>query len=458
MHMANYRLKKGYDIRIAGGAEEVLERASFPESVGLYPSDFYGMTPKPLVEGGERVRIGTPLWHDRRRESLVVTSPASGTVAEVRRGARRALEAVVLRTDGKQQIAAGTPGPPKRISSSARGDIISALCGTGLFPLIRQRPFGTVADPLAAPRDIFVTAMDTAPLAPDQRIILKKHEQEFQRGIDVLASLTAGRVHLCTGGGTDDASAFAGARNVERHRFDGPHPAGNAGVHIHHVAPIRGAGDIVWHCTVQGTILIGRYFLAGAPSFDVTAAVAGPAAAQRRYVETLAGAALSSFAEASDKFPAARFISGNVLTGRNAGADGFLGFGDSLVTIIPEPQKSVFLGWLSPGFSLESFSYSFISRLMPRRRFALDSNRNGSVRAFVATGIYERLLPMDILPSFLLKSILADDIEEMEKLGILEVAPEDFALCEYACPSKTDIQRIIRDGIDLMLKETRESE
>ncbi len=170
------------------------------------------------------------------------------------------------------------------------------------------------------------------------------------------------------------------------------------------------------------------------------------------------GAALSSFAEASKAFPAARFISGNVLTGRNIGPGGFLGFHDNLVTIIPEARTSVFLGWLSPGFSLESFSASFISRLMPRRRFAIDSNRNGSVRAFVATGIYERLLPMDILPSFLLKSILAGDIEEMEKLGILEVTPEDLALCEYACPSKTDIQRMLRDGIDLMLKETRETE
>jgi Na+-transporting NADH:ubiquinone oxidoreductase subunit A len=458
MHMANYRLKKGYDIRIAGEAGKLIERAPFPESVGLYPADFYGMTPRPLVEGGERVNIGTPLWRDKRRESLVVTAPASGTVTEVRRGERRALEAVVIRTDGKQQIAATVAPPPKRLSSSARGDIVNALCAAGLFPLLRQRPFGTVADPLATPRDIFVTAVDTAPLAPDQRLILENHEQEFQRGIDALACLTPGRVHLCTGGDTAGSSPFAGVKNAELHRFEGPHPAGNVGVHIHHVNPVRSQNDIVWCCTLQGAILIGRFFISGAPSFDITAAVAGPAAARGHYVQTLTGAAISSFARAAGSFPAARFISGNVLTGRNAGADGFLGFGDNLVTIIPEAEKSVFLGWLSPGFSLESHSASFVSRLMPRRRFAIDSNLNGSVRAFVATGIYERLLPMDILPSFLLKSILAGDIEEMEKLGILEATPEDFALCEYACPSKTDIQRIIRDGIDLMLKETRESE
>ncbi|HSV98089.1 MAG TPA: Na(+)-translocating NADH-quinone reductase subunit A [Spirochaetota bacterium] len=456
--MANYRLKKGYDIRIAGEAEKFIERAPLPESVGLYPADFYGMTPKPLVEGGERVKVGTPLWRDKRRESLVVTSPVSGTVAEVRRGERRVLGAVVIRTDGKQHVATTAAPPPKRVSSSARGDIIGALCAAGLFPLVRQRPFGTIADPQATPRDIFVTAMDTAPLAPDQGLIIKNHQREFQRGIDVLAVLTPGKVHLCADGGPGGDSLFDGVKNVEHHRFAGPHPAGNVGVHIHHVSPIRGAGDIVWHCTVQGVILIGRFFIAGAPSFEVTAAVAGPAAARRRYVEVLAGAEISSFAGASDAFPSARFISGNVLTGRNAGADGFLGFGDNLVTIIPETKKSVFLGWLSPGFSLESFSGSFVSRLMPRRRFAIDTNRNGSVRAFVATGIYERLLPMDILPLFLLKSILAGDIEEMEKLGILDVTPEDFALCEYACPSKTDIQRILRDGIDLVLKEARERE
>lgn len=455
--MAYYRLKKGYDIRIAGEAEKLLEHAPFPEAVGLYAADFYGMTPKPLVEGGERVKVGTPLWRDRRRESLVVTSPASGTVAEVRRGERRALEAVIIRTDGKQH-SANPPAPPKRIGSPARDSIIAALCAAGLFPLIRQRPFGTVADPLARPRDIFVTAMDTSPLAPDQGLIVRDHEREFQRGIDVLAALTTGKVHLCVDGNPKESSFLADITNAEIHRFEGPHPAGNVGVHIHHVAPVNGVNDIVWHCAAQGVILIGRYFITGAPSFEVTVAVAGSAAARRRHVRTIAGAALSSFAEPSGDAGPVRCVSGNVLTGRNAGADGFLGFSDTLVTLIPEARKSVFLGWLAPGFSLESVSASFVSRIMPRRRFSIDSNRNGSVRAFVATGIYDRLLPMDILPSFLLKSILAGDIEEMEKLGILEVAPEDFALCEYACPSKTDIQRIIRDGIDLMLKETRETE
>lgn len=455
--MAYYRLKKGYDIRIAGEAEKLLERAPFPEAVGVYTADFYGMTPKPLVEGGEKVKVGTPLWRDRRRESLVVTSPASGTVAEVRRGERRALEAVIIRTDGKQH-SANLPAPPKRIGPPAQDAIIAALCATGLFPLIRQRAFATVADPLVRPRDIFVTAMDTSPLAPDQGLIVQGHEREFQRGIDVLASLTTGKVHLCIDGKPKESSFPADINNAEIHHFEGPHPAGNVGVHIHHVAPVKGVNDIVWHCTAQGVILIGRYFITGAPSFEVTVAVAGSAAARRRYVRTITGAALASFAEPSGEAGPVRHISGNVLTGRNAGADGFLGFADTLVTLIPEAHKSVFLGWLAPGFSLESVSASFISRLMPHRRFALDSNRNGSVRAFVATGIYERLLPMDILPSFLLKSILAGDIEEMEKLGILEIAPEDFALCEYACPSKTDIQRIIRDGIDLMLRETRETE
>jgi len=456
-NMANYRLRKGYDIRIEGQAEKILETAPFPAAVGLYASDFYGMAPKALVDGGERVKVGTPLWHDRRRESLVVASPVSGTVTEVRRGARRALEAVIVRTDGKQQAAKSAP-PPKRTGPSNRKEIISALCASGLFPLIRQRPFGTVANPLAEPRDIFVTAMDTSPLAPDQELILRGREREFRRGIEVLAALTTGKVHICTAGGMELDSHTSGLENIEHHQFTGPHPAGNAGVHIHHVAPIKGVDDVVWHCTAQGAILLGRYFITNIPSFEVTVAVAGSAAADRRHVRTLIGAEISSFARPNDSSSPVRYISGNVLTGRNAGADGFLGFSDSLVSLIPEARGKKFLGWLALGFSLESVSASFISRFLPRRRFSIDSNRNGSVRAFVATGIYERLLPMDILPSFLLKSILAGDIEEMEKLGILEVTPEDFALCEYACPSKTDIQRIIRDGIGLMLKETGETE
>jgi Na+-transporting NADH:ubiquinone oxidoreductase subunit A len=449
----DFRLKRGYNIRVLGEAKPEIEQAAYPGRVALKPNDFIGLKARIAVDVGDRVRIGTPLFHERNDEKIVFTSPASGRVIEIRRGEKRVIQGIVVETDGKRtrDKLGLTRG---KLSSTSRDSIIEILLKTGLFPCIRQRPFAKIANPADEPRDIFISAMDTGPLSADPNLIVRGNEDYFQRGLDVMSHLTRGRIHLSVNGNRGDNSpAFVNAKGAEFHRFTGPHPAGTVGVQIHHIAPVRGARDIVWYSSVQSVILIGKLFTTGELSPEITLAVAGSSATKRSYFQSVIGASADSIVGRNMEDGPVRYISGNLLTGTNIGSDGFLGFYDNLITLIPEAENSEFLGWIRPGLRQESRSWSYLSRLFPAGRFMIDTNRNGSERPFVATGLYERVLPMDILPLHLLKSILAEDVEEMEGLGIYEVAEEDFALCEYICPSKVSVQEIIRRGLDLMERE-----
>ncbi len=446
-------IKKGYDIAVPGRARGFADRDIIPDHVALLPGEFLGTRPKLLVREGEKVKTGTPLFTDKGNDAVRFVAPLGGTVEKIIRGERRALEAVVIRTD--RQKGRTAPGPRIKNAGTREG-ILAALLESGLFPCFRQRPFGVTANPDDIPRDIFIPAMDTAPLAPDPNVIVAGREDLFRRGLEIIARLTGGRVHLVVDGSSKSPSAaFTDVRGVELHYFKGPHPAGSVGVHIHHIAPIKNAADIVWHCSVQSVILIGRLFATGKLSFEITAAAAGPAAASPGYFTTIAGARLDTLTEGMSAGENIRRISGNVLTGRHQGTEGYLGFYDNLVTLLPEAESRRFLGWISPGLRDDSFSRSFLSRwigtLAGRR---IDTNMNGGVRPFVATGLYERLLPMDIHPLMLFKSIHAEDLEEMEELGLLDIAEEDVALCEYACPSKSEIQKLVRKGLDLMVRES----
>ena len=449
----DFKLKRGYNIRVEGEAKPEIEEAAYPGRIALKPADFIGLKAMLAVDAGDQVRIGTPLFKDRNDDKIVFTSPASGRVAEIRRGEKRVIQSVIVETDGKRSrdklgLSRG------KLSSTSRNSIIEILLKTGLFPCIRQRPFARMANPADEPRDIFISAMDTGPLSADPNLIVRGNEKYFQRGLDVMTHLTGGSIHLSVDGSRGDNSpAFMNANGVELHRFFGPHPAGTVGVQIHHIAPVRAARDIVWYCSVQSVILIGKLFATGELSPEITLAVAGSSATKRSYFRSVIGASADSIVGRNVEKGPVRYISGDLLTGTNIGSDGFLGFYDNLITLIPEAEKSEFLGWLRPGLRQESRSWSYLSRLFPAWRFIIDTNRNGSVRPFVATGLYESVLPMDILPLHLLKSILAEDVEEMEGLGIYEVAEEDFALCEYICPSKVSVQEIIRRGLDLMERE-----
>jgi Na+-transporting NADH:ubiquinone oxidoreductase subunit A len=439
------KLRLGYDIKITGETVRTIEQIDFPHKVALKPIDFEGFKPRLLVEPGDEVKVGTPLAYNKNNEDIKLISHVSGKVAGIVRGKRRVIEIIVIETDGKQ-----TRVDLKIDTNNLTKDsIMEALLKSGLFLYLVQRPYNKSANPADTPRDIFISAMDTAPLAAEESFILEGNENSFQKGIDVLSKLTSGKVRLSF---KPEDTAFAEFKNCELYNFTGPHPAGNVGVHIHHIAPIRNAHDIIWTCSVQTVILIGRLFETGEINQEVLIKLAGSAAEKRYYYKTITGAQVSSFmGKIADN---SRVISGNVLTGKRIPEDGFIGSKDNLVTVIPEAIEPVFMDWMNPGINKRSWWKTFVAPIItPQKAFAADTNIGGGNRAFIINDIYEDVIPMSILPGHLVKSILAEDIEEMEALGIYEVAEEDFAICEYICPSKTEFQQIIRQGLNLIEKE-----
>ncbi len=444
-------LRKGLDINLVGRAREVTADAPRSAVYAVSPLDFEGVVPKLLVTPGDRVKAGTPLFFNKYDERVLFTSPVSGTVAAVNRGEKRRILSVTVQPDAELQY---EEFPPLDVRTASREEIVERLLRSGLWPMLIQRPYGIIANPSDTPRDIFVSAFDTAPLAPDFDYVLRDRLDDLQQGIEVLRRLTSGNVHLSVRAGVEGAAAkLAGA---ELHRFAGKHPAGNVGVQIHHVAPVN-KGEVVWTVNIQDLAVIGRLFATGRVDMTRTIAVTGSEVADPQYVRIISGASVESTLAGRlrprGEEEHVRIISGNVLTGRRCEADGFVSFGANQLTVIPEGDRYELLGWAMPRLKKFSVSRSYFSWLCPKRVYDLDTNMNGGERPFVVTGLYERYLPMDIYPMYLLKACLAGDIEKMENLGIYEVVEEDLALCEFVDPSKIAIQQIIRDGINLMIKE-----
>ncbi len=442
------KLRKGLNIRMKGQAEPVLEAARDSEIYALMPTDFPGLTPRLSVEPGQVVKAGESLFYDKYNPEVLFVSPVGGTVATVNRGERRKILEVQVKAD--QNVGAVDFGKADPLAMDA-ARVKELLLKAGLWPFIKRRPYGTLARLNETPRNIFISCFDTAPLAPDYQFILKGQESAFQTGINALSRLTSGKVHLGLPAGSDHICSKM--QNAEITFYSGPHPAGNVGVQIHHTDPI-GKGDVVWTINPQDLVIIGRLFETGKADFSKIVALAGSEVKKPAYCKIKLGAQLLSFVRGKLRDnPDQRIISGNVLTGRKAPGDGFLGFYDSLVTVIPEGNYYEFMGWAMPRANQFSMSHAYFSWLTPRRTYSPDANLHGEKRAFVMTGQYEKVVPMDILPVQLIKSILAEDIDKMEKLGIYEVVEEDLALCEYVCTSKMEVQDILRKGINLMIKE-----
>lgn len=446
-----YKLRKGLDIPLMGKAEKVFTRT---EQAGLYalkPTDFIGLTPKMVVEVGDRVKAGTSLFIDKNRPSVQFTSPVSGEVVAINRGERRRILEVVVRPDTVQECECFDVADPKDLG---RERVIEGMLKAGVWPLVRQRPYAIIANPNDTPRDIFISGFDTSPLAPDLDFVVKDESQAFQTGVDALSKLTTGRVHLNLNAEYPPNPIYTKTKGVQVNLFKGPHPAGNVGVQIHHIAPIS-KGEVVWAVNPLDVIIIGRLFLKGMYNPTKVIALAGSEVLKPKYFIIKTGASIANIVRnnVTQPYEQLRFISGNVLTGSRIPHDGYLGTYDNLVTVIPEGNHFEFIGWAQPGFGKFSASRTFWSWLMPGRTYRHHTNYNGGERAYVLTGQYERVLPMDIYPVHLIKAIMAKDIDRMEQLGIYEVAEEDFALCEYVCTSKTEVQSIIREGIDLMIKE-----
>jgi Na+-transporting NADH:ubiquinone oxidoreductase subunit A len=441
------KLRKGLNIKLKGSADKELETLSIPSTVALKPTDFPGLTPKLKVKADALVKAGDALFYDKYHPEILFTAPYGGKVVSVNRGERRKVLEVVIETDENAGSVDFTKADPNSLSGD---EIKEQLLKSGLWPFVKKRPYGIIASPDEKPISIYISTFDTAPLAPDYSFVLEGEMETFQTGINALSGLTDGKVNL----GVNENSIFSSLKNVEINSFAGPHPTGNVGIQIHHTAPLN-KGDIVWTVNAQDVIFIGRLFETGKVDFTKTFALTGSEVEKPRYLKTILGAPVLSVTEGNLKSAdyKQRIISGNVLTGTKVKSQCYLGYYDSQVSVIPEGDDYELMGWATLGINKFSATKTFISSLFPKKEYELNANLHGGDRAFVISGQYEKLVPMDILPVHLLKAILVNDIDKMEQLGIYEIIEEDLALCEFGCTSKIKVQDIVRTGINTMIKE-----
>ena len=495
------KLNKGGDIKLQGVANRVISEVSASEVYAVKPTDFYAVVPKLILREGAKVKVGTVLFFDKEKENIKFSSPVSGEIVEIVRGERRKILEIRIKSDGQN---AAESFPTLDTNTASKEEITEQLLNSGLWPVVKQRPFDLIANPEDSPKAVFVSAFDSSPLAPDYDFVLEGNEDAFQKGLDVLAKFSAsGVVNLnvptekevrfnvedtfsysdatgkvvtidyktaSNGAGISEGNKalssiiekystpsdkFTNANSIELGEIEGIHPAGNVGIQIHKINPIN-KGEVIWTVNVQDVVKIGRFFLNGTLSFEKIIALTGSEVKTPQYYKVIAGAPLSSIIanniKTAEETP--RFIGGNVLTGTKLSKDAFIGFYDNQITVIPEGDQYDMLGWAVPIQPNKlSFSKTLWSWITPGKAYRLNTNNNGEQRAFVVTGQYEQFLPMNIYPVQLLKACLVEDIDMMEGLGIYEVAPEDLALCEFSCTSKIPVQHILRQGLDLVKTE-----
>lgn len=443
------RIKKGLNINLVGAAEPTTSKAVPSNVYSLKLTDFHGLTPKMLVREGAEVRAGEALFYNKDYQPMVFVSPVSGELVEIERGPRRRILSVRILADKEQKSLSHQALDPTRADAKA---VREFLLKTGCWPFIKQRPYDRIADPETPPKAIFISAYVTAPLAADINYTLKGREKELQAALNALAKLTPGKVHVGIGAGAD--SPFAGLQGIELHRVSGPHPAGLVGTQINRIDPIN-KGERVWTVSPQDLVIIGETLLTGVFNAERVIALAGASIKAPRYYLTRIGAEISTFLYASGvNEKNFRVINGDVLTGGKTRPDGHLGYYNNTVTGIPEGDDYEFFGWTKPVFNKISTTRALtFSWLRPNKKYNLTTNTNGEHRAFVVTGQYEEVFPMDIFPLQLLKACMVGDLDEMEQLGLYEVIPEDFSLTEFICISKQPHQQIIREGLDLLHNE-----
>jgi Na+-transporting NADH:ubiquinone oxidoreductase subunit A len=466
--MANViKIKKGLDINLKGKASEVLMDAGGSDSYAVVPDHYVGIVPKVVAVPGDKVKAGSVLMMDKNFPEIKFVSPVSGEVKAVNRGAKRKILSIVVEPDGQNEYESFDVKDPASCSGE---EIKEMLLKAGLWPFIRQRPYDRVALPGEMPRDIFVSAYNSAPLAPNFDFILKGEEDVFQTGLNVLAKLTQGRVYVGIKHSSKNVPNVpivpntavnigikqACPKGVEIVELEGPHPTGNVGVMINHIAPVN-KGEVVWTLNAADVLYIGRFFKKGIVDFTRMVALTGSEMTERGYVKVIAGATIDSIIgrKVLDGNKHVRLISGNVLTGTKVARNDYLCAYDNQITAIPEGDDvHDFIGWATPGFGKFSTSRTYFSWLLGRNKeYDFDARIRGGKRTIIMSNEYDKVFPMDIFPEYLLKAIIAFDIDKMENLGIYEVAPEDFALCEFVDTSKIEIQQIVRNGLDQLYKE-----
>ncbi len=436
------KLRKGLDIKLKGTAAQESVSVKASKAYALVPDDFTGVTPKIVVTEGQSVKAGEALFIDKKHPEVKFVSPVSGTVAAVNRGARRKVMSIVVTPDGKQEaVEFGV----KSVHSLSGEEVKQALLESGLFAFLRQRPYDVVANPNSRPKAVFVSAFDSKPLAPDFEYVIKGNEVDFQTGLSALAKLAPTFLGVSA---KQAVPAITDAKNVEITVFKGKHPAGNVGVQINHVKPIN-KGEVIWTIGAEEVIFIGRLFNKGIVDLTRTIAVAGSQVENPAYSKVVLGAQMKDIVGGRIKGGCVnRIINGNVLTGPVATEESYLGAFANMVTVIPDgSDKHEILGWAMPRFGEFSVSRAYFSFLFPRKEYVLDARLKGEERHMINSNEYDKVFPMDIYPEYLIKAIIAGDIEKMEAAGIYEVAPEDFALCEFVDSSKLELQRIVREGL-----------
>ncbi|MEF3077523.1 Na(+)-translocating NADH-quinone reductase subunit A [Winogradskyella poriferorum] len=442
------RIKKGLDIKLVGEAEKTIENAIVSNFYYIRPEDFHSIIPKLVAKEGTRVKAGETLFYNKDNEAMKFVSPVSGEVTEVQRGPRRRIDAIKITADKEQ-----TYLDHGKFDMSADANKLKAhLLASGCWAFIKQRPYDVVANADSTPKGIFISGYASAPLAADLDYTLAGKEAELQAAVTALSKLTEGQVHVSVG---SNNSPLAGLNDVTVHKVSGPHPSGNVGTLINKVDPIN-KGEVVWTINAQDLVIIGELLLTGKFNAERVVALAGSSVKKPRYFRTKIGSEVATmvYDNGVDKDGNDRIISGNVLTGKKVAPDGALDYYSNVITVIPEGDDYEFFGWNKPVFNKISTSRALtFSWLNPKKKYDLDTNTNGEHRAFVVTGSYEEVFPLDIYPMQILKACMYSDLDEMEALGMYEVAPEDFALTEFICVSKQPHQKIIREGLDLMLKE-----
>jgi Na+-transporting NADH:ubiquinone oxidoreductase subunit A len=434
-------IDKGHDIRISGVPRNNYAELILPKTLCIMPSDFRGVKPKLLVNKKDKVKIGTPLFFDKNKPDVKWASPGCGTIKDIIYGPRRIIEKIEINIDGNEALINNEYSFNDIISIDGN-KILENILKANLFPLIRQRPFNKIPDPNTKPRDIFISVFNTAPLAIDLDPIIENNKKTFQAGINALSRLTSGNVYV-------SSSKTYNFDNAINQKFSGPHPAGNIGIQIHHIKPLK-PNEVVWTLNAQNVITIGNLFLSGKYNPLINICVGGSGSSKPQVFTSYTGTSILDLVKNQNLDKPVRIISGDVLTGKQIKKTDYIGFYDTSISMISDSVDRPFLGMLSLGDSKTKYSLTNTFMNFGSNLFDFNTAQKGELRPMVPLNAWEKVLPMDIYPNHLYRSILAEDIEEMEQLGIWECDDEDFALCSFACPSKIDVGQVIRKGLDLI--------
>ena len=446
--MPHIKITKGHDLKISGIPDKNIAYPAQYSTVAIMPNDFRGVKPKLLVKEGDKVDIGSPLFFNKINPEVKWASPGCGKVKDIVYGPRRVIEKIEIELDKDQNSIDHKTYTKEEISNLSGEQVLENILNANLFTFFRQRPFNVIPNHKIPPRDIFISGINTSPLSVDIEVVMASQLEDFQYGIDAISKLTKGNVFLTT----KRNSILSSIENVKLNTISGPHPAGNVGIQIHHIAHLK-PGEIVWTINPQDVVSLGRLFKNGRYHPERIISVGGPSVKTPSYSKVTAGVPVKALINDNLTSENVRIISGDVLTGRSTSSQDYLSFYDYSLSVISNDIKREFIGMLNPGSSSSRYSLTPVFVSLADKLFNFTSSQNGSHRAVVPINTWENVLPMDILPNELYRSIMAKDIEEMENLGIIECDDEDFALCSFACPSKTDVSGVIRQGLNLLQAE-----